>query len=59
MNRTTRRVSGALTLLVGFILLARSIPSDDPNRAIHVIAGIGLVVTGCGLLLGLGGKDEI
>jgi len=59
MNRTTQRVSGALALLVGFILLARIISSHDPNRAINVIAGISLVVIGFGLLLGLGGKDEI
>jgi hypothetical protein len=58
LNPVARRVFGVFGLLAGVALLLRSVSSDDPNRAIHIIAGISLVLTGCGLIMGLGGKDE-
>ena len=37
-------------MLVGLMLLVKSCFPNDPNRDIHIIAGITLVLAGCGFV---------
>jgi hypothetical protein len=58
VSPATRQVFGLLGLLFGVMLVLRGIFPNDPGRDIHIIAGLSLIISGGGLMMGLGGKGE-